>query len=116
VKRAYLVGGARDGGRLGFESEPLPDTLIIDGETYRLTGGRWPCYRHVPLFRSGRQPFDDAGKRAFVEAIAAGFNVERAAQRAGFSVSPVYRALTRDACFAADYAEARRLKREAVAA
>jgi hypothetical protein len=78
-------------------------------------GCAWPLSRRCDRIRPAREPFDVAHKVAFCEAIRVGATVEVAAQRAGFAASTAYRALNRDACFAASYAEARRLRREAVA-
>jgi hypothetical protein len=115
VKRTFLIGGAYDGQRLGFESQP-PSSIVLNGEAYRLIEGRWSHYRHIAPFGRRRDVrFGDAAKLAFVEAIAAGANVERAAQAAG-AAGTVYRHLNRDPHFAEAYAAARRLKREAVAA
>jgi hypothetical protein len=80
----------------------LPASVVLEGETYQLVEGRFPHYRHVAPFGGRREVrFDSAAKAAFIEAIADGLNVERAAQRAGFAVPTAYRHLNRDACFAA---------------
>jgi len=69
-----------------------------------------------PARRQRRDGFGPEGKPAFLEAIEAGSNVERAAQAAGFSVPTIYRYLNRCPDFDAAYAEAKRSRREARAA
>lgn len=111
-RRATFVGGAQDGQRIAVGSGSLPANLVLDGEAYRLQPLTWGA-RYIPTRRAwgARRPFDAEARAGFLNALAGGLTVARAAELVGFSCSPVYTALHRDASFRLAYAAAQEQKR-----
>lgn len=87
MKRRHLLGGPRDGERVGFEGG-LPTMLVIDGTAYELdASGR--VYRAASRRKWTR--VSDRDLRAFLAHVAGGESISRACELSGVSSGAVYR-------------------------
>lgn len=86
MRRPWFLGGSHDGQRIGFESDPLPSSVILDGEAYTLHGGRY-----IVSSRRRGSAFTATRKRELIDLVRDGETIQRAATVVGVSLGTVYR-------------------------